>query len=245
MSTLPTTNTALVAELRLLIEGARQRAAVAVNAELTLLYWRIGDRIHREILGSQRADYGEEIVTTLSRELTADFGRGWGARRLRLCIRFAQTYPDPAIVHTLCAELSWSHLRLIAAIDDAIKRNFYADLCRFERWSVRQLQERIQSLLFERTAISKQPDETIRHDLQVLRIEQKPSQALLLKDPYILDFLGLQDRYLEKDLEDAILRELEQFLLELGAASPSSPAKSAYRSTTTTFISTCCSTTAN
>jgi predicted nuclease of restriction endonuclease-like (RecB) superfamily len=141
--------------------------------------------------------------------------------------------------------LSWSHLRLIAAIDDAIKRNFYADLCRIERWSVRQLQERIQSLLFERTDISKQPDETIRHDLQVLREEQKPSQALLLKDPYILDFLGLQDRHLEKDLEDAILRELEQFLLELGAASPSSPAKSAYRSTTMTFISTCCSTTAN
>jgi len=217
MSTLPTTNTALVAELRQLIEGARQRAAVAVNAELTLLYWRIGDRIHREILGSQRADYGEEIVTTLSRELTADFGRGWGARHLRLCIRFAQTYPDPSIVHTLCAELSWSHLRLIAAIDDAIKRDFYTDLCRLEHWSVRQLQERIQSLLFERTAISKQPDETIRHDLQVLREEQKPSQALLLKDPYILDFLGLQDRYLEKDLEDAILRELEQFLLELGA----------------------------
>jgi predicted nuclease of restriction endonuclease-like (RecB) superfamily len=217
MSTLPTTNTALVAELRQLIEGARQRAAVAVNAELTLLYWRIGDRIHREILGSQRADYGEEIVTTLSRELTADFGRGWGARHLRLSIRFAQTYPDPAIVHTLCAELSWSHLRLIAAIDDAIKRDFYTDLCRLERWSVRQLQERIQSLLFERAAISKHPDETIRHDLQVLREEQKPSQALLLKDPYILDFLGLQDRYLEKDLEDAILRELEQFLLELGA----------------------------
>jgi hypothetical protein len=150
---------------------------------LTLLYWRIGDRIHREILGSQRADYGEEIVTTLSRELTADFGRGWGARHLRLCIRFAQTYPDPAIVHTLCAELSWSHLRLIAAIDDAIKRDFYTDLCRLERWSVRQLQERIQSLLFERAAISKHPDETIRHDLQVLREEQKPSQALLLKDP--------------------------------------------------------------
>lgn len=208
---------ALVAELRRLIDGARQRAAVAVNAELTLLYWQVGERIHRDILGGQRAGYGEEIVAALGRQLGAEYGRGWSARTLRLCIRFAQAYPDAKIVHTLCAELSWSHLRLIAAIDDPLKRDFYAELCRLEAWSVRQLQERMQSMLFERSAISRQPEETIRHDLQVLRHEQKPSPGLLLKDPYLLDFLGLNDRYLEKDLEDAILREIEQFLLELGA----------------------------
>ena len=217
MNTPDVTDPTLVADVRRLIDNARQRAAAAVNAELTLLYWQVGHRIHREILGSQRAGYGEAIVSTLARQLRADYGRGWSARHLRLCIRFAQTYPDATIVHTLCAKLSWSHLRLIAAVDDPLKRDFYVELCRLEGWSVRQLQERMQSLLYERSAISKKPEETIRHDLQMLRQEQRPSPELLLKDPYLLDFLGLNDRYLEKDLEDAILRELEQFLLELGA----------------------------
>jgi predicted nuclease of restriction endonuclease-like (RecB) superfamily len=207
----------LVTELRQLIDSARRRAAVAVNAELTLLYWHVGERIHREILGGQRAGYGDEVVAALARHLCAEYGRGWSARQLRLCIRFAQTYPEVQIVHTLCAKLSWSHLRLLAALDDAIQRDFYAGLCQLENWSVRQLQERMQSMLFERTAISRQPEETIAHELQVLRQEQVVNPALLLKDPYLLDFLDLNDRYLEKDLEDAILREIEQFLLELGA----------------------------
>ena len=216
-TTPPAPNPALVTELRQLIDTARQRAATAVNAELTRLYWQVGERIHRDILGSQRAGYGEAIIPTLSKQLTVDYGRGWSTCHLRLCIRCAQTYPDAAIVNTLCAELSGSHPRLIAAIDDPIKRDFYTELCRLERWSVRQLRERIQSLLFERSAISRQPEETIQHDLRQLRREEPPSPALLLKDPYLLDFLGLNDRYLEKDLEDAILREIEQFLLELGA----------------------------
>lgn len=207
----------LVTELRQLIDSARRRAAVAVNAELTLLYWQVGERIHREILGGQRAGYGDEVVAALARHLCAEYGRGWSARQLRLCIRFAQTYPEVQIVHTLCAKLSWSHLRLLAALDDAIQRDFYTGLCQLENWSVRQLQERMQSMLFERTAISRQPEETIAHELQVLRQEQVVNPALLLKDPYLLDFLDLNDRYLEKDLEDAILREIEQFLLELGA----------------------------
>lgn len=102
---------ALAAELRRLIDGARQRAAVAVNAELTLLYWQVGERIHRNILGGLRAGYGEEIVAALGRQLGAEYGRGWSARTLRLCIRFAQAYPDTKIVHTLCAELKLSRQR--------------------------------------------------------------------------------------------------------------------------------------
>ena len=213
----PDSAAGLVAELRQLIDGARQRAATAVNAELSLLYWQVGRRIHRELLGSERAGYGEQVVDTLGRQLTSEYGRGWSARHLRLCIRFALAYADPAIVHTLCAKLSWSHLRLIAALDEPLKRDFYAGLCQLEGWSVRQLQERMQSMLFERSALSRQPEETIRHELQALRQDASPSPVLLLKDPYLLDFLGLNDRYLERDLEDAILREIEQFLLELGA----------------------------
>jgi predicted nuclease of restriction endonuclease-like (RecB) superfamily len=102
-------------------------------------------------------------------------------------------------------------------IEDPLKREFYIEITQLERWSVRQLQERINSMLFERTALSRKPEETIRHDLEQLRQAQQVSPDMLLKDPYILDFLDLSDRYLEKDLEDAILREIEQFLLELGA----------------------------
>jgi predicted nuclease of restriction endonuclease-like (RecB) superfamily len=128
-----------------------------------------------------------------------------------------ETFPDEEIVYTLCRELSWSHLRLFVYIDDPIKRDFYMEMTKLERWSVRQLQERLNSMLFERTALSRKPDETIRHDLEQLRQTQQVSPDLLLKDPYILDFLDLNDRYLEKDLEDAILRDIEKFILELSA----------------------------
>ncbi len=217
MSNVPMTESALILDIRQMIDNARQRAAMAVNAELSGLYWQVGQRLHREILGSRRAGYGEEIVSTLSRQLTADYGRGFSAKNLRHMVRFAQAFPDEAIVSTLRRQLSWSHLKALIYLDDPLKRDFYVELCRLEGWSSRQLQERMQSLLFERSALSKKPDETIRHDLDVLRQEQRPSPEVLLKDPYLLDFLGLNDRYLEKDLEDAILREIEQFLLELGA----------------------------
>lgn len=217
MNAVTPTPTPLIAEIRQLIADAQQRAATAINAELTWLYWQVGQRIHREILGSQRAGYGEEIVSAVSRQLTADFGRGFSAKNLRHMVRLAQAFPDEAIVSTLRRQLSWSHLKALIYLDDPLKRDFYIELCRLEGWSSRQLQERLQSLLYERSALSKKPDETIRHDLDVLRQEQQPSPAVLLKDPYLLDFLGLNDRYLEKDLEDAILREIEQFLLELGA----------------------------
>jgi len=217
MNTLKQDDSGLFAEIRQLIDSARQRAAMAVNAELTLLYWQIGQRIRRDVLNEQRADYGAKVIATLSEQLTSEYGKGWGERQLRTCMRFAEVFPDQGIVHTLCAELSWSHLRLIAAVDDPLKREFYTELARLERWSVRQLQERMQSMLFERSAISRKPEETIRHDLQTLRHQGQPSPDLLLKDPYLLDFLQLNDRYLERDLEDAILREIEQFLLELGA----------------------------
>lgn len=107
-------------------------------------------------------------------------------------------------------------MRLLTAIDDPLKREFYIEIAQMEKWSVRQLQERINSMLFERTALSRKPEETIRSDLEQLRQTQQVSPDIVLKDPYILDFLNLRDRYLEKDLEDAILREIEQFLLELG-----------------------------
>jgi predicted nuclease of restriction endonuclease-like (RecB) superfamily len=215
--TLQETEQTLFLEIRQLIESAKQRAAVAINAEITLLYWQVGDRIQTEILQRQRAEYGKQIIATLSQQLTQTYGKGWSDRQLRYCVLIAEVFPDREILHTLSAKLSWSHLKLIIGIDDPLKRDFYIEITQLENWSVRQLQERINSMLFERTAISRKPEETIRHDLEQLRENKQISPDLLLKDPYILDFLDINDRYLEKDLEDAILRDIEKFLLELGA----------------------------
>ncbi len=207
----------LVADLKALIQDARQRAARRVNAELSLLYWQVGLRIRTEILAEERAAYGQQIVRGLAQKLNSEFGSGWSKRQLDYCLRFAEICPDPNIVHTLCAQLSWSHIRQLIYLEDDLKRQFYAQMCQVENWSVRQLAERTQSMLYERTAISKMPEETIQLELEKLRQDKVVTPDLLLKDPYVLDFLGLNDHYLEKDLEDAILRDLEQFLLEMGA----------------------------
>ncbi len=207
----------LVDEIRKLIDAAKQRAAIAVNAEISLLYWQVGRRIQQEVLRGKRAEYGKQVIAGVSQQLTQTYGKGWGERQLRYCLQFAELFPDQEIVHTLCSELSWSHLRQLMYIGDELKRDFYIEMAQVERWSVRQLNERINSMLFERTALSRKPDEVIEHDLAILRQQQRISPDLLLKDPYVLDFLNLNDHYLEKDLEDAILREMEQFILELGA----------------------------
>ena len=207
----------LLADIRGLIAAARRQGAVAVNMGLTLLYWRIGRRIHREVLGSERAAYGEQIVVTLSRQLVAEYGRGYSEKNLRRMVQFAEAFPAEEIVATLSRQLSWSHFSALLPLGQHLQREFYAEMCRIEGWSVRTLRQRIDSMLYERTALSKQPDALIRHELASLRSQGDLTPTLLLKDPYVLDFLGLTDRFLERDMEDAILRELETFLLELGA----------------------------
>lgn len=204
-------------EVAALIRSAKQRAAATINNEITLLYWQVGNRIRQEVLGGGRADYGKQVIATLATELTAQYGKGWSKRNLAQMVKFAEVFTDAHIVQTLSAQLSWSHFVILCAIDDPLKRDFYTSMAMQERWSTRTLDERIGALLFERTAISKKPDETIVAELTELRVSGQYNKNLLLKDPYILDFLELNDRYLEKDLEDAILRDIEQFLLELGA----------------------------
>ncbi|EMK6880690.1 DUF1016 family protein [Vibrio cholerae] len=214
---LPTSHTLLVEDISLLVASAKQRAAAAINNEITLLYWQVGNRVRQEVLGGGRADYGKQVIATLATELTAQYGKGWSKRNLAQMVKFAEVFTDAHIVQTLSAQLSWSHFVILCAIDDPLKRDFYTSMAMQERWSTRTLDERIGALLFERNAISKKPDETIVAELTELRVSGQYNKNLLLKDPYILDFLELNDRYLEKDLEDAILRDIEQFLLELGA----------------------------
>ena len=206
----------LLGDIKDMIQSAKQRAAVAINAELTLLYWQVGQRINDEVLKGERAGYGKQIISGLSQQLVRFYGKGWSPQQLRHCVKFAEVYTSEEIVSTVWRQLSWSHLKLLIYIDDPLKREFYSTMAIQERWSVRTFSERMDSMLFERTALSRKPEETILHDLKMLRDQGKTDQGIVLKDPYILDFLELNDTYVEKDLEDAILREMEHFLLEMG-----------------------------
>lgn len=212
----PLTTTALLGDIRRLIVDTRSRVATAVNAGLTLLYWQIGQRIRKDILHEKRAGYGEEIVAALARQLEAEFGRGFSRRNLFNMVRFAEVFPDRTIVHALSAQLGWTHFRQIIYLDDPLKRDFYAEMCRIERWSTRTLEKKIGSMLFERTALSKKPAALATLELQQLREEDTLTPDLVFRDPYLLDFLGLSGAYSERDLENAILHDLEAFLVEMG-----------------------------
>ncbi|CAN5231723.1 PDDEXK nuclease domain-containing protein [soil metagenome] len=207
----------LFSEIRELIEQSRQQVAVAVNSAMSMLYWQIGKRINDEILQNLRAEYGEQIVQSLAAQLTEEYGKGWSDKQLRHCLRFAETFPDFEIVSTLWRQLSWSHFKELIYVEDPLKRTFYIEMCRLEKWSVRTFRERINSMLYERTAISKKPELTIQNDLAQLQQQKSLSPDLVFKDPYLLDFLGLSDTYSEKDLESAILVELQRFIIELGS----------------------------
>jgi predicted nuclease of restriction endonuclease-like (RecB) superfamily len=207
----------LVAEVRALIVSTRQTVSKAVNASLTRLHWQIGTRIRRDILREKRAGYAEEILHTLSTKLGAEFGRGFGEKNLHRMIQFAELFPDEQIVATLSRQLGWSHFKELLPLDKPHQRDFYAEMCRLERWSVRTLRRQIDGMLYERTALSKKPAKLIEKELAALRTDGKLTPDLVFKDPYVLDFLGLRDTYSERDLETAILRDIERFLLELGA----------------------------
>ena len=206
----------LLTDLRALILDARHQLAQTVNAGLTLLYWNIGTRIRKDILKEKRAEYGAEILQALSAKLVTEFGRGFSQRNLASMIRFAEVFPDERIVSALRRQLSWTHFKAVIYLDDPLKRDFYAEMCRIEKWNTRTLSNKIGGMLFERTALSKKPDLLIRRELDALKEEDKLTPDLVFRDPYVLDFLGLKDTYAEKDVEAAILREMEAFILELG-----------------------------
>ena len=170
----------LFISIRQLIEESKQQVAVAVNATMSMLYWRIGKQINEEFLQSNRADYGGQVIKSLALQLGAQYGKGWSEKQLRHCLQFAKAFPDEAIVSTLWRQLSWSHLKLVIYFDDPLKRTFYTEMCKLEKWSVRTFQERIQSMLYERTAISKKPEQTIQNDLELLRSQQQLSPDLVL-----------------------------------------------------------------
>ena len=182
-----------------------------------MLYWRIGQRIRTQVLDGRRGAYGKEVLPTLAAQLVKEYGGSFAEQNLRRMVQFADHLPDEQILVSLIRELSWTHFIALIPLKDPLQRDYYAQMASTERWSVRTLRERIDSMLYERTALSQKPGETIAQELAKMRDAQRMSPALVMRDPYILDFLGLRDTWQEGDLEAAIIREMESFLLELGA----------------------------
>lgn len=207
----------LVDDLRQIINQTRNRMAVNVNAELTLMYWHIGERINREVLGNERAEYGKQIVLTVSRQLQSEYGdKGFEPRTIRRMMQFASLFPDIKIVTPLVTQLSWTHFLLVMPIKDPLAREFYLTMAANQRWSKRTLEAKIDGMLYERTAIATKPDELIKQELTELRENNVLTPDLVFKSPYFLEFTGLKGMYSEKSLEDSLVAHLEQFILELG-----------------------------
>lgn len=188
-----------------------------VNDAMVSLYWGIGECLWTEILSSSKPEYGKRLIAEISDKLSSEYGKGFNRASVFRMVQFYQLFPEYEKVATLSQQLTWSHFVELLPIEDDLKRDFYATMCKNEKWSVRTLRERKKSMLFERTAISKKPDETIAAEIAELRDERKMSLDMFYRDPYMLDFLGLKDTYSEKDLENAILAELEKFILEMGS----------------------------
>ena len=202
--------TPLVDDLRQIINQARNRVAVNVNAELTLMYWHIGERINREVLGNERAEYGKQIVATLSQQLQMEFGdKGFEKSSITRMMKFARLFPNYQIVATLSQQLQWSHFVEVIPLKDDLQREFYLTLAASEKWSVRQLRKEIDGMLYERTAIATKPDELIKQELSELRENNVLTPDLVFKSPYFLEFTGLKGMYSEKSLEDSLVAHLE------------------------------------
>ncbi len=207
----------LIQDLRQIIEQARGRVAATANYAQTMMYWHIGERINREVLGNQRAEYGKQIVATVARQLQEEFGRkGFDEKSIRRMMQFATLFPDSQIVAPLARQLWWSHFVEVMPLKDELQREFYLTMAASERWSKRTLQAKIDGMLYERTAISGKPDEFIKKELSTLRNDNVMSPDLVFKSPYFLEFTGLKGFYSEKSLEDCLVAHLEQFIIELG-----------------------------
>jgi predicted nuclease of restriction endonuclease-like (RecB) superfamily len=205
----------LYQQIAVLIETSREKVARNINKELTLLNWQIGKHID-EILANTYEHYGLEIVATLSPLLMQQFGKGYTTSSLHRVRRFYKAFPKIKIVATLSPLLSWSHFVELTNVKNNLSRSYYTQLCTIEHWNVRELRERINSMLYERTALSKKPEKLIRQEIKQLQTQKVFTENIVFRDSYLLDFLDLKDVYSEKDLESAILIELQKFIIEIG-----------------------------
>ncbi len=207
--------TPLSSEIKRLINQSRLKVAVTFHSAIILLYWQIGKLINAEVLQNQRAEYGKEVLATLYRQLVMEYGKGWGEKQLRQCLLFAITFSGNEIVYIVCKQLTWSHICLVMFMKDPLKRIFYIEMCKLGKWRVCTFQDRISSMLYERTTISKKPGKTIEIEIISLKTDQNLSTDLVFRDPYFLDSLGIKETFSEKDLESTIMVEIQKIIIEL------------------------------
>lgn len=201
----------------LIIDQARRHVATYVNVEACLMNWHVGKRIKEDVLYNQRAEYGKQILKNLSVKLTERYGKGWGTEKLKHCVRSAYLFSEDDIMYAARTQLTWTHLRSLMSLKDSLERQFYMEMCRIEHWDTRTLDEKIDSQLYQRTAISQRPEEVIRRELKELREEDTLNPDIVFRSTYFLDMLGLPDVFSEKDLENSILNQLLEFIKELGS----------------------------
>ena len=204
-------------DLRQIIDEARIHLASTANYEHTMMYWHIGERINRDVLGNERAEYGKQIVSQVATQLQALYGsKGFEIRNVRRMMQFAQQFPDWEIVSPLVTKLSWSHFIEVLPLKDELQREFYLTLAANELWGRNRLRKEIDAMLYERTALASKPEEVVKQELANVRDNKVVSPDVVFKSPYFLEFTGLKGLYSEKDLEDSLVAHLERFILELG-----------------------------
>jgi predicted nuclease of restriction endonuclease-like (RecB) superfamily len=199
--------------IRKILNDARNRAYRSVNFAMVQAYWDIGRVIvEEEQKGKDRAEYGKHLIISFSRKLTKEFGKGFTITNLKYMRQFYITYQKS---HALRDQLSWTHYRLLLKVEREEARNFYMHETVNNNWSTRELERQINSLLFERIALSREKDEVLEI---AKRGQQITKHSDLVKDPYVLEFLELQENthLLEKELEQSLIDHLQEFLLELG-----------------------------
>ncbi len=195
----------LLAELGRIIESGKKQLAIQANSGVILVFWKIGDTVNQFVLRNRRADYGKQIVVTLSRQLQEKYGNNFEEKNFRRMLQFASEFKDFEKVVSLSRQLSWSHFLAIIPLSASEKQQFYALQASTQMWNVRELRKQIKNKAFERKEIANSQISTEKADLRDV-----------FKDPYFLNSLGIKCGFLEKDLEDAILREMEEFILEIG-----------------------------
>ena len=208
---------ALIKDISQLIEEARGFVAREYNSTQVLLCWLIGRRIDDDVLKYKRAEYGESIIDNISKDLSIRYGRGYGRINLFRMLKFSRNFPDRKIVSTLSKQLSWSHFVLLCGIEDELKRKFYSEMCRVQNWSVRGFKKNLESMLYERSVISKHPENIVKEHITKMQEQDVMTTELIFKDPYFINFIGEKDFRTEEELENLILNNITDFLQELGS----------------------------
>ena len=195
-----------------ILTSARNRVYSAANFAMVEAYWNIGKSIVEQQGGEARAEYGAQLIKALSKQMTADFGKGFTISNLKYMRQFYLTFPNG---HALRGELSWTHYRLLMKVENEKARQFYLEECAKSAWSTRQLERQINSFFYERLLSSRDKAGVAG---EIKKLEPGKSPEDIIRDPYVLEFLGLEQNasFYESDLEQALIDHLQKFLLELG-----------------------------